>query len=305
MVGRRELKNKELEKDIKKEERKEKNIKLGKKIFKILLIIILIISALLIYMHSFGTKGLKVKEYLVVNNKLPDKFNGLKIVHFSDLYYLSNIKEKELINVVNKINELKPDIVVFTGDLINDYKTIEKEDITILTKNLNNINAKIGKYIIKGDLDYNSTYNEIIEKTDFTLINNSYELIYYKDNTPILLTGIGSCIKEDCDINQAFSFDKIENIYTISLIHESDAIDKIINNQPDLVLAGHSLNGQIILPLIGGLKKLEYAKKYTNSKYKINNTDFFVSGGIGTNKYSFRFFNHPSINFYRIVKETN
>ena len=303
MVSREE-KNKYLEEDIKKEEKKEKRKKITAKIIKIVIIIIILISSIFIYMHFVGTKGLKVKEYKVESNKLPDSFTGFKIVHFSDLYYLTTINEKEMKNVVKKINELKPDIVVFTGDLIDNTKDIEKNDTDFLIKQLNKIDAKIGKYAIKGEQDYTNAYNQVMSKTNFKVISNSYELIYYKGNTPILLTGMNSCIKKNCDSSNAFSFNEIDNLYTISLIHEPDALKDIINNKPDLVLAGHSLNGQIRLPLIGGLIKQEYANNYNEPKYEIKNTKLFISGGLGTNKYEFRLFNHPSINFYRLVKET-
>ena len=120
-----------------------------------------------------------------------------------------------------------------------------------------------------------------------------------------LLFRISSCLKKDCDINQAFSFDKIDNLYTITLVHEPDTTQNILNNKTDLILAGHSLNGQIRLPLIGGIKKQENATKYPDSKYKINDTTLYVSGGLGTYKKELRLFNHPSINLYRLVKETN
>ena len=305
MVGRREERSKELEEELKQEEKKEKKKIFKRKIIKIIILIFVLIIFLFMYMHFVGTKGLKVREYKISSTKLPEKFTGFKIVHFSDLYYLSTIKEKELNNIVNKINELKPDIVVFTGDLIKDKKKLKDSDIKTLTQNLSKIESTIGKYAIKGDNDYSNTYNEIMNNSNFKIINNSYELIYYKDNTPILLTGINSCIKKDCDINSAFSFSGIDNLYTITLMHEPDSIKELINNKPDLVLAGHSLNGKIRLPIIGGIKKYEYAKKYPNSKYKLSDTLLFVSGGLGTNKSELRLFNHPSINLYRLVKETN
>ena len=302
MVGRREDRNKELEEEIEKEEKKEKNKKIGKRIIKIVVTIILIITLIFMYMHFIGTKGLKVREYKVTSNKLPSSFTGFKIVHFSDLYYLSTIKEKELNKIVNKINELKPDIVVFTGDLISNNKKIKDSDIKALTKSLKNIETTIGKYAIKGDNDYSNTYDDIMKKSKFKIINNSYELIYYKGNTPILLTGTGSSIKKDSDIDNTFSYDE-ESLYTISLIHEPDTANKL-TKKANLILAGHSLNGQIRLPIIGGLKKFEDAKKYPNSKYNLSGTTLFVSNGLGTDKHEFRLFNHPSINFYRLVKET-
>ena len=305
MVETREKRSKELEKELKKEDNKKKKKKIIKGLILSVVIIILLIVSLFLYMYFVGTKGIKVREYKVVSDKLPDSFTGFKIVHFSDLYYLSTIKEKELNNVVDKINELKPDLVVFTGDLVDNKKKLDKKDIEALEKNLGKIEATIGKYAVKGDNDYSNTYLTIMEEANFTVINNSYELIYYKGNTPILLTGISSCLKKDCDINQAFSFDKIDNLYTITLVHEPDTTQNILNNKTDLILAGHSLNGQIRLPLIGGIKKQENATKYPDSKYKINDTTLYVSGGLGTYKKELRLFNHPSINLYRLVKETN
>lgn len=307
MIETRENLNKKLEKKLRRKETNEKRVNLGKKILKILLIIIIIISLFLCYMHFIGTKGLVVKEYKVVSNNLPDSFHGFKIVQFSDLHYLTTIKGKEVDRLVNKINEIRPDLVVFTGDLIEKNKELTKDEIESLADKLNKIEAKIGIYAIKGDEDYNNKYyDQVIDKTNIKVINNSYELIYYKDSTPILLTGVGSIINNDCDVDMAFSYNEMDNLYTISLIHEADVTDIITSKyKSDLILAGHSQNGQIRLPIIGGLVKFDEGRKYVNPKYKLDNTTLFVSGGLGTSKFEFRLFNHPSINFYRLVKETN
>ena len=305
VIEYRSEKNKELEESLRKEERNEQRIKLGKKILKIILIVILVISFIFILMHYVGTKGLVVKEYKVVSSKLPVEFHGFKVVQFSDLHYLTTMKNKEVKNIVKKINEINPDIVVFTGDLISEEKEITQDQIDFLTKQLNKINSKLGKFAVKGNEDYNKNYDAVMNKTDFKIINNSYELIYYNGITPILLTGSGSILKNDSDVDKAFSYNDLENVYTISLIHEPDVTDNIISYKPDLILAGHSHNGQIRLPMIGGLVKFEEAKKYSNAKYDLDDTTLFISGGLGTSKYEFRLFNHPSINFYRLVKETN
>ena len=46
--------------------------------------------------------------------------------------------------------------------------------------------------------------------------------------------------------------------------------------------------------------KKEGAKKYFSPYYKINDTELYISGGLGNKDYEFRLFNHPSINFYRL-----
>ena len=298
MSETREEKNKELEENLRKEEKKDKRKKIGKKILKTIFIILLIITLSIFYMHYIGTYGVYVREYKVESKNLPDDFNGFKVVHFSDLHYLTTIKDKEVKKIVNKINELRPDIVVFTGDLIDNNKEITNDDIKLLTKRLKKIEAKIGMNDIKGHDDYNNHYEQVMSETNFKIINNSYELIYYKGNTPILLTGVGSILKNDCDIDQAFSYSEMDNLYTISLIHEPDITDNIITKyKTNLILAGHSHNGQIRFPKTNGLLKLEEAKKYPNSKYKLKNTTLFVSNGLGTTNYELRLFNHPSINF--------
>ncbi len=87
----------------------------------ILFIIILIVVFILIYLYSkyIGTKGLSVKEYKITNSSIPNHFHGLKLVHLSDIHYNRIIKEKEFKKIINKINIIKPDIVVLTGDLLD------------------------------------------------------------------------------------------------------------------------------------------------------------------------------------------
>lgn len=302
MVGSRKEKNNKIVEELEKEEIIKKRKKIAKKILKWIFILFIILFSFILYMHYVATSGLKVREYKVVSSKLPEGFHGFKIVHFSDLHYLSTIDKNDLKNIVNKINELKPDIIVFTGDLLDTRKTINNDIILDVVDELNRLEAKIGIYLVKGNDDYTNAFSQIIDKTNIKVINNSYELIYYKDNTPILLTGIGSNIKNDSDIESAFSYSDIDNIYTITLVHEPDLTDKIlVNNKPDLILAGHSHNGQVRLPFIGGLIKKNGSKKYINSKYEISNTQLFVSGGLGTSKNDYRLFNRPSINLYRLV----
>ncbi len=303
MMSRTE-KQKQLEKQLEKEEKQEKRNQILKIFLKIFFFLILLCFLLLLYMHFIGTKGLVVKEYKIESSNLPENFHGFKIVHFSDLHYLSTIQKKDLEKIVTKINQLKPDIVVFTGDLMDAKKTPTEEDLKDLIQQLQKIEATTGYYAIKGNHDYeNDNFNKVFQETKFKILNNSYELIYAKGTTPILITGVGSILANDCDINQAFRYSEMDNLYTISLLHEPDVIDSIINQYPvDLALAGHSHNGQIRFPGIGAIFKVKEGEKYPNEKYIIGNTSFYISGGLGTSIYEFRWFNKPSINFYRLVK---
>ena len=279
-----------------------------KKFIIILVIIILILSLGLLYSRFIATSGLKVKEYKVANNKITDSYHGLKIIHLSDIHYNSTINEKELNNIVDKVNEIKPDIVVLTGDLIDERLSYDKD---IIINCLSKIEAKLGKFAVSGNHDIPlDDYNYIIKESGFTSLDNKYELIYSKTSEPIIISGIGYG-DEDIGIKteqydkyiSELKADDIKPIYSILLVHEPDTVDNLDLNKYDLVLAGHSHGGQVRIPFIGKLYTPEGAKKYYDEYYKINNTDLYISSGLGTSMYKFRLFNRPSFNFYRITNK--
>ena len=180
---------------------------------------ILLIISLILYSHFLGTKGLIIREYAVINNKVPESFNGIKIVHFTDLHYGSTIKNKEIKKIVNVINNLNPDLVVFTGDLIEEPYHMTDNEIEQLSNELNKIEANLGKYIIRGNHDVNEAFSKVLDKIDFKHLNNKNELIYYNSNTPIMLIGLDDYLKFDLDIEEAFNYEK-NDYYTIVLAHD-------------------------------------------------------------------------------------
>lgn len=269
----------------------------------ILIFIVLLIISVILYSRFISTKGLKIKESPIYNSKISSNFEGLKIVHFSDLLYGRTVNKKDVKKLVKKINEIKPDIVVFTGDLI-DRDTIYKKDLgDFLTNELAKIDARLNKFAITGDYDVKiKDYEIIMKNAGFTFLNNSYDYIYDKGNTPIIIVGLPSNLKSTQDYETSFSYPE-NDYYKIVLTHEADSYENFKNYNIDLLLAGHSLNGQIRIPYVGSLLMKKGSKKYYDNYYKVKNTDMFVSSGIGTTNYSFRFFNKPSINLYRLYSE--
>lgn len=264
----------------------------------IFIYILLIIGLIIIYSRYIATTGIQIKEYSVINNKIPESFKGFKVVHFSDLKYGSTTDQKYLKKLVNKINELNPDIIIFTGDLISSNYKLTDNDKKSIIENLNKLDPKIDIYSIRGDNDINETYNSIITQTKIIEINNLNKLIYYKGDTPIMLIGLDDSINGNQSLDMAFNYEE-NNYYKILITHEPDTYEKIKDKNIDLFLAGHSLNGQVRLPFIGSIYTPTGAKKYYDSKYKIDNTEIYISNGLGTSKIPYRLNNRPSINLYR------
>ena len=277
-----------------------------KKIVRFFLIIFLLITITIIYARYGGTSGLITKEYKIESSLIGEDFDGLKVVHFSDLHYLRVTNNDKLKEIVDEINLIKPDIVFFTGDLIDKDFTLTDKDKDDLINGLSSIKAKYGKYAVLGNHDYVKNieiFKDIYSNSNFTLLQNSYDIIYSSNNDKLFIGGVDNYSYNEADINKVMEYfnDNSDIPYKIILVHEPDYIDNILTNyNVNLVLAGHSHNGQINIPYIKNFFLPYGSRKYYENYYKVNDTDLYISSGIGESSVNFRLFNKPSINFYRI-----
>lgn len=275
-----------------------------KKLLYFILGSLVFIFIILIYSRFIGTTSLKINE-LTINTNILESYDGLKIIHFSDLHYKKIITEDRVKNLIKEINNTNPDLVLFTGDLLDTLYEMTNSDTNFLIEQLKKIDSKYGKYAILGDQDYSQkeTASNILIQSDFTILNNNSTTVYNKNNDKIIISGLGSYLENDFNIDNITIEDTTN--YQIVLVHEPDMIDNIKEKLPatTLILAGHSINGSINIPGIKNILLPEGAKKYYNSYYELNNTRIFISNGIGVNNINFRLFNTPSFNFYRLNKE--
>lgn len=287
-----------MKKDLKKKQPQDKT-----KLTLITIMVILFIGVAGLFWGRFiSTSGLVVKEYPIKTKELSDDYDGFKIVHFSDLHYGSTVELQELKETVKKINRLKPDIIVFTGDLVEDNVKLSKKEINQVIKELDKLNPKIETLAVIGNHDYDHDYwNKIVPNLDWTVLDNTYKYVYNGTDEKIVFVGFDDLTEGKPDYDNAFSFlnEQTEDIYTIVLAHEPDQVDEISDYEFNLVLSGHSHLGQVRLPLIGALYTPPGSKKYFDEHYKIGNADLYINGGIGTSLIKLRFFNKPSINLYR------
>lgn len=279
----REEKNKKYVDEIK----KEKAIKITKKIFKIFGIFTIIITSFYLYAYFYEPNKLIVHEYLINDIKIPDEYNGKKILHFSDLLYGKVIDENKLSIISEEIKLINPDMVVFTGNIVSKDYEISEDEIKLLNNFFSNIPYRIGKYAITGDTDTRN-FKLIMENTDFNILDNELIDIYNGINK-INMIGIGYDETKDIKKDNAD--------YTITIINNYDEYEKY-NLTSDLIFAGHNLGGEIRLfnlPLLGH-------NKYSNSYYEENNSKIYISNGIGS-PHHLRFLNMPSMNVYRLYNK--
>ncbi len=298
--------------DIKQEDYSSNVVKSPKKFsyLTMLIAIIFIIGLFYLYAKYIGPYGFKVNEYDIINQNIPSSFDGFSIVQFSDTEFGSTFSVDKVSKLVDEINKLNPDIVVFTGDFAKSNFNINTEERKTLIEKLSKIDALIGKYTVRGDDDYqNSLYDEVLLSSGFKDITNSYELIYYKGLTPIVIYGLGSLLNNNQDFITTFAYPgDIKDTtymatYRILLAHEPDTFDDIEDYNISLMLSGHSHNSEINIPYLKNIYHIKGATKYYDAHYNNNGTDLYISSGLGTSKYGLRLFAKPSISLFRLYTD--
>ena len=285
------------------------------KLMKFIVIFATIVALVILYAHFIGTKGLFVDEYKISNSKLSNHFYGFKIAHISDIHYGRTIKKNELEKIVKKVNDTKPDLIILSGDLIDKDTVLTDSMIKDITSTLSKLKPNIGSYAITGNHDTMFTeWASIVEESGFINLNDTYETIYKGTSNYMLLSGLSSVTNKKKTLEEKLANTKAfistlndtnQPEYKILVLHEGDIVDEFDTSGYDLILGGHSHNGQVRLPVIGALLLPSYGKKYYKEYYSLNNgkTDFYISSGIGTSNIDVRLFDRPSFNLYRFTNK--
>lgn len=261
------------------------------------LFLLLFIFIIGLYARYIEINFFTINEYSI-ESEVPESFKDLKIVHFSDTLINKEFSVDDLSDLVDSINEINPDIIFFTGDLIDSSYNISDTEINTITTLLNSLEVSLYKFAVYGDNDLENevTYSEIMDLGDFILLNNETFTLFYKDNTPITITGITDLT----ELENAYEteIDTSESI-NITLTHMPDNFSNLLS--ADIVFAGHYLGGYINFPFIGALIHLDGANIYYENYLNESGRLLYISNGLGTENYHVRFNNIPSINVYKFV----
>jgi len=240
---------------------------------------------------------LTVQYENIYSNLLNDKNDNIKILQFSDAHISEFFDVENLKKAVNKINNENPHIVVFTGDLIEQYNEYENKDkIYQIWEVLSQINAPLGKYAVYGNHDYGGgaerAYKKIMENSGFQLLlNENKKIEEYNINIIGMDDSIFGTLDKEAIVN---SLDEV--YFNIILSHEPDVAEYFLEYGADLFLSGHSHGGQINLPFINYTPPL--AQKYVRGMYEIDNyrqTKIYVNVGLGTSQIPMRFMATPEL----------
>lgn len=270
----------------------------------ITIVIVSLLIGLTVYKVLYVNPHLiKIREETIKSDKLSNTKDGIIIAYFSDTHLNNYTNNDDLLKVVELINSVKPDVVLFGGDLIDNYVLygLSDSDRAEVIDGLSKINAKLGKYAVLGEHDSNKTeIEQILNDSDFEVITNTNKQIYYGNSSYFNLVGI-DCICSGLP-DTSLAYDGVNSeAYTIVLTHAPDIFDDLYLNQTDLVLAGHSHGPQIYVPFFEMFYRIDGAKKYSHGKHTKQGTTLDITNGVGLSENSTRFNSNAEVVFYKLL----
>jgi predicted MPP superfamily phosphohydrolase len=261
----------------------------------------------LLYANRIEPSLLDVQEFQIRHPLIPVSFDGVKIVQFSDTHLGFQYNLHQFNKLVEKINSLQPEIILFTGDLMdepNQYTEINKL-IPILKK----LHAPLGKYCIFGNHDHggygSDIYRNIMETTDFTVLLNESITVKSRDGSIIYLLGIDDAMLGNPNLPLALKTVP-KNSFKILLSHAPDLAETASQYPIQWQLSGHSHGGQIKIPFMGALVTPPFGKLYPEGLYSVGNDSplsLYVNRGIGTTRLPFRFLSKPELTIFTLKPE--
>lgn len=262
-------------------------IRLFKVISRLILCIVVLSLILLgVYAYCFSPDDYTFSKQEYISTKVPDSLNGMTIAYMSDVNLSDDESLDRLTKIVSKLNEHPFDMIVFGGDLF-DGEVFENTEISTLLKS---IQCKYGKFALLGDKDTSTKQiTQIFNDGGFEVLNNEMRTIYYDNATFQLIASDGHYELDESKMSNI-------NLY-VCFSHQPDSF-AYYKDYVDLQISGHSYGGQIYIPYIGPLFKMDGAMTYNHGTYVENDSTLIVSNGVkGPVSFPYKLFSRNHINF--------
>lgn len=250
--------------------------------------------------YGFSNKyNYKVRRINLAYNNLPQSFRGLKIVHISDIHSGSFMDKKAVMKGIDKILQENPDMILFTGDLVNDRAGEMRDYMDVFSR----LSAPMGVFSTLGNHDYGDYvhWDSREEKTanleslkrvhgdlGWKLLMNEH-VVLEKNNEQLAIIGI-----ENWSAKGSFPrYGKMHEAYPgtekipfkILLSHDPSHWDAEVRKKYsdiDLMLAGHTHGMQFGVELPGfKWSPVQYMYKQWAGLYESGNQKLYINRGFG------------------------
>ena len=277
-----------------------------------------ILSALFIDGITFGKYRHTVRRVRINFANLPKSFKGYKIVQISDVHSGSFSDPSKLQHAIDLINEQKPDLVLFTGDMVNNVAEEFKPFIPLFSQ----IKAKDGKLAVLGNHDYSDyverasldakkknldTLIDYEKQAGFDMLRNEHRVIE-KNGEKIYILGV-----ENWGLKPFPQFGKIDDALKgvptdatkILMSHDPTHFDYVVKKHPTdihLTLSGHTHGMQFGLDLKNvKWSPVQYRYPKWADLYESEGKMLYVNRGFGVLGYPGRVGVLPEITLFELA----
>lgn len=268
--------------------------------------LVLVLAELYILFHGtmVGTDRLNVRQVTIESDDLPKAFDGYRIAQFTDAH-LGSMKDELMLRAVTAIDDMRPDLIVFTGDIQN----MRPEELPRFAQTLKRLKAKDGVMSVLGNHDYSHYVNVSPEEAlrnermtrDFEtsvgwqLLLNDNRIVRRGSDSIVIAGGENDGrppFPAKADLKKTMRGINAKS-FVVMLQHDPSAWRRHIlpETNAQLTLSGHTHGGQISL---FGLRPTELVGKEDDGLYVEGKRKLFVSTGLG-GFIPFRFYMNPEV----------
>ena len=275
-----------------------------KKLNKKTVLIVSVLAILCIGIWTlWGNTALKVNEYEIMSDRIPEAFSGFRIAQVSDLHNAEFGEGNE--KLIELLSQTNPDMIVITGDLIDSRHT----DIEIALDFARQAIKIAPIYYVSGNhearvREYEDLKMGLADAGVIVLEDQKVQIT--RERESITIMGIDDpSFQEDYLFGDAASVTssvlyELQNEsdgYTVLLAHRPELFETYVDAGVNLVFSGHAHGGQFRLPFVGGLvaPNQGFFPEYDAGLFSEGSTTMIVSRGVGNSIIPIRFNNRPEI----------
>lgn len=264
-------------------------------------------TGLLAYSGEFERHDLQITQRTIELKRLSPALEGLRIAQVSDVHFEQYTEPSFVRHVVDEVNRLSPDLVVFTGDYVSEGPMPEAfaaKSSYPCAEILSGITCP-QRWSVLGNHDtrVNPTMvTDALEVHGLPVLANRH-IPFERNGARLWIAGVKDIGLSDPDLHLAAPRGlQTANEPVILLAHEPDYADKVVKHGGvDLMLSGHSHGGQVRLPLIGAIYTPPLGRKYVEGLFHLqNDLQLYVNRGIGTVGVPFRFDCRPELTLFTL-----
>jgi uncharacterized protein len=257
------------------------------------------------YIKHWEPFWIDMTELKLTHPLIPPVFNNFKIVQFSDTHLGFQMDEDKLKKTIQIISLQNPDMIIFSGDLIDNLLTFFEYDQVIAL--LSTLTSTYGKFAVYGNHDHGGwgteKYREIMEASGYKILQNDASILKISEHSKIAIAGIDDAMLGKPDFIKTFKAIP-KNTFTLLISHAPDLAEEAKNFPVHFQISGHTHGGQVQLPFVGPLITPPFGEKYTNGLYTISPTfSLYVNRGLGTTRLPYRFLSRPEITLFTLFNK--